>query len=166
MSVCGSRGRHRTLRATLSSSPAAVSVTNSELPPAEKNGSVRPVTGISAGDAADVDDGLHHEPGDDAAGEQAWKRSCAASATCTPQYVSTRNDPSTATTPIMPSSSAMTAKMKSLCASGRKSPNLFSPRPTPGAADAALRHGDHRLPRLVAEVVLVGRDVQECRETA
>ena len=30
----------------MSSSPAAVMVTNSELPPAEKNGSVKPVTGI------------------------------------------------------------------------------------------------------------------------
>ena len=38
---------HRALmrRATLRSSPAAVMLTNNELPPAEKNGRVRPVTG-------------------------------------------------------------------------------------------------------------------------
>ena len=33
-------------RATLSSSPAAIMLTNNELPPAEKNGKVRPVTGM------------------------------------------------------------------------------------------------------------------------
>ena len=116
------------------------------------------------GDAADVDDGLHHEPADDAAGQQLWNRSCVAIATCTPAYASTMKPPSTATTPIMPSSSATTAKMKSLCASGRNSPSLFSPRPDAGAGDAALRHGDHRLIGLVAEVVLVGGDVHERRE--
>ena len=42
-----SRGRHlaRACRATLSSNPAATIVTNNDVPPAEKNGNVSPVTG-------------------------------------------------------------------------------------------------------------------------
>ena len=60
------RGR----RATFSSRPAAVIDTNSDEPPAEKNGSVRPVTGISPVTPPRLIDRLHAEPRRDAAGEQ------------------------------------------------------------------------------------------------
>ena len=125
--------------ATLSSKPAATIVTNNDVPPAEKNGNVRPVTG--------------NRPVTPPMLMMAWtpnqvamppassipNRSGAASAVWIPNHTNSPNPPTTASAPTNPSSSAITAKMKSLCASGRyPSLLLLPPMPEPVSPPLAI----------------------------
>ena len=66
---------------------------------------------------------------------------------------------------MRPSSSAMTAKMKSVWASGRK-PHFAWPAPSPVPVHAARRDADERLPHLEAESSAVRGEVEEGRASA
>ena len=72
---------------------------------------------------ADVDERLQAEPDADRRGEVRLERACPPPPRCAPilsaRPTSTTKSPMTSTTPARPSSSAITANTKSVCASGR-----------------------------------------------
>ena len=113
--------------------PAAAMLASIAELPKLMNGSGTPVIGQDADHRADVDERLHAEPGRDAGGHQpaervggaARRRGCRGSRAAAKRAT-------TVNAPSRPSSSPMMAKMKSVCASGRK-PHFCvpSPRPTP-----------------------------------
>lgn len=131
----------------------------------EKNGRVSPVDGQEADDATHVDRRLHDEPAGDATREQH-----AEAIPCRERDLDTTEGEDEEATEhgdhpdepeLLPPT---TAKMKSLCASGRKSPSLLSPLAGVGPGHAALGNRDPCLPDLVAQVIAVVRDVEERRE--
>src|SRR5262249_39641395 len=83
----------------------------------------------------------------------------------TPTTPTARNRAMSSTAPMKPSSSATIAKMKSVCAYGRK-PNLAMLGPMPLPGNPAVRGGDLRLDRLVAGVLWVLPRVHERHEPA
>ena len=102
-----------------------------------------PVIGIRFSVMPDVHDDVHEPAGREADGHQRPRtaRCRAAPRECTREERARRKSASATLTPMKPSSSPTTAKMKSVCCSGRK-PSRFcvpSVKPLPGPAARADR---------------------------
>ena len=155
----------RAWRATLSSRPAAVIETNSDDPPAEKNGRVRPVTGISPVTPPRLTTAWTPNHAVMPPASSMPNRSGAASAACIPNHVSSMNPPTTATAPIEPELVGDDGEDE-VAVGQREVAELAVAAADAGAGQPAVGDGQEPLVGLVRELVAVPGDVEERREAA
>src|SRR6185436_6479406 len=108
---------------TLSKMPTAASVGTSDDPPYEMNGSGIPFVGTSESTTLILKSACATMLATIPRLNNIPKRSGASNAVRTPRHRNNANTPTTASAPTNPSSSPITAKMKSECANGRN--NIF-----------------------------------------
>ena len=154
----------RVWRATDINMPNAASVTTSDDPPNDRNGSGKPVTGSKPERDTDVDERLHEEPDGDADRQQHAE---SIGRVERDREADERRAPRTAritvTAPIRPSSSPMIEKMKSVCANGQVAP-LAPARAQAHAGDATVGDRRQRLHRLETFAVSPGPEVEEAEQ--
>ena len=147
-------------RATLSSRPAAVIDTNSDDPPAEKNGNVSPVTGSNPDTPPVLTIACTPNQAAMPPASSMPKRSGAARAAWMPNHTSRANPPSTARVPTNPSSSAIDGEDE-VAVGERQVAELAVAGADAGAGEAAVGDRQEPLVGLVRQPVAVAGDVEE-----